>query len=51
MLWVKYDLKNRLEFLSDLLTSLNMSRITLSYFIEHIENEDIIQSNCSSNII
>lgn len=51
MLWLKYDLKNRLKFLSELMASLNMSRIPLSYFIESIEKEEIIKSNCSSNTI
>lgn len=51
MLWLRYDLKNRLKFLSALLTSLNMSRIPLSYFIENIEKEEIIKSNCSSNTV
>lgn len=49
MLWVKYDLSSRHQYLPELLKCVNMSYIPLSYFNDNIKNEEILQSDFTSN--
>lgn len=49
MLWLKHDINDRTQYLSKLLLHINLELITYSYFINNIEKEDVIKSNCNSN--
>lgn len=49
MLWIKYDLNNRCQYLSQLINCIDVSFIPQSYFIKNIENEEVLQSNLKSN--
>lgn len=50
MLWVRHDLENRLEFLQQLLKSIKMPLIPVSYFMKTIENDDLLKSCLKSNL-
>lgn len=43
-------MKNRIEFLPGLMEFVNMSLIPVNYFMNHIENEEILKSHCNCNI-
>lgn len=44
-------MNNRTQFLPKLLKYIKVSMISASYFVEHIENEEILKSNnCQSNV-
>lgn len=51
MLWVKYDLINRLQFLPELIKYVNTLLIPISYFNDYIECEEILRTHCHSNTI
>lgn len=43
-------MQDRVEFLPGLMEFVNMSLIPVNYFMNHIENEEILKSHCQSNI-
>lgn len=49
MLWVKYDLDNRLDYLPELVKHIKLSKISAFFFINNIENEDILQISSKSS--
>lgn len=51
MLWIKHDINNRLNFLSELIKCIRMPLIPVSYYFNCIDNEALLKSNCLGYII
>ncbi|CAI6371820.1 unnamed protein product [Macrosiphum euphorbiae] len=47
MMWLKYDLKERLKYLPELIKSIRLSLISVDYLDSTVQEEDLIQSDNS----
>lgn len=49
MSWLKHDLDDRCQYTAALMSAVKMPLISSSYFLENVENEEVLRSGCKCN--